>query len=87
MNFKDICNELAEILESKNKKYGDSFAKTYKEYGNVSICIRLEDKLNRLKKILKGTDSLKAVDTLIDIAGYAVLALATLGDIGDENDK
>lgn len=84
MNFKNICNDLAEILESKNKKYGNSFAKTYKEYGNVSICIRLEDKLNRLKRILKGTDSLKAVDTLIDIAGYAVLALVTLGDNGEE---
>lgn len=84
MNFKSICDDLAEILENKNKKYGDSFLKTYKEYGNVSICIRLEDKLNRLKQILQGTDSLKAVDTLIDIAGYAVLSLATLGESDSE---
>lgn len=80
MNFKIICDDLAEILESKNKNYGNSFLKTFKEYGNVAICVRLEDKINRLKNILQGTDSTKAVDTLIDIAGYAVLSLATLGE-------
>lgn len=59
--------------------YGESFFKTLDEYGQVLICVRLEDKLNRLKQIiLKGekadkTDE-KLKDTLMDLAGYAILS-------------
>ena len=38
-----ICEELNKIYESKNKDYGDSFAKTRKKHGNSAILIRLED--------------------------------------------
>lgn len=73
------CNFLKDLLQQKNKMYGNSFFKTLDEYGQVLICVRLEDKLNRLKQIiLKGekdnkTDE-KLVDTLIDLAGYAILS-------------
>lgn len=79
MNFKSICNDIAEILEKKNKEYGESFKKTYEEYGNTAICLRLEDKLNRLKNILQKSEYSESIDTLIDIAGYAVLSLTVIG--------
>ena len=48
--FKEITNEMFNLYEIKNKNYGDSFSKQFQEYGLTSVCIRLEDKLNRLKK-------------------------------------
>ena len=46
------CNQLRELLTEKNKMYGNSFFKTLDEYGNVLICVRIEDKLTRLKQII-----------------------------------
>lgn len=73
------CDKLKELLIAKNKMYGDSFFKTLDEYGNALICVRIEDKLNRLKQIiLNGVEDFKTgerlVDTLTDIAGYALLS-------------
>ncbi len=73
------CANLKNLLLTKNKMYGNSFFKTLDEYGKVLICVRLEDKLNRLKQIiLKGekdenTDE-KLIDTLMDLGGYAILS-------------
>lgn len=73
------CDKLKELLIAKNKMYGDSFFKTLDEYGSSLICVRIEDKLNRLKQIiLNGVEDFKTgerlVDTLTDIAGYALLS-------------
>lgn len=73
------CTKLKNLLLTKNKMYGNSFFKTLDEYGEVLICVRIEDKINRLKQIIlkgekdKNTDE-KLIDTLIDIAGYAILS-------------
>ena len=74
----DILKELETLLIRKNKDYNNSFDKTVNEYGYVVIAIRLEDKINRLKNLKNNknqvtNESLK--DTLLDIAGYCVLAL------------
>lgn len=73
------CNNLKELLQTKNKMYGNSFFKTLDEYGKVLVCVRIEDKLNRLKQIiLNGEKDVKTderlIDTLMDIAGYAILS-------------
>ena len=83
MNFqKELDDELKDLnsmLITKNQMYGNSFFKTLDEYGQVLICVRLEDKINRLKQILlKGekddkTDE-RLIDTLMDLAGYAILS-------------
>ena len=57
------CNNLRELLISKN----------------TLICIRIEDKLNRLKQIiLNGEKDMKTderlIDTITDLAGYAILS-------------
>lgn len=46
-----ICKELNALYARKNADYGDSFGKSYKEYGLTMACIRLEDKLNRIKAL------------------------------------
>lgn len=78
----ELCDELNEIYREKNKKYGDSFSKTYKEYGPAMLCIRLDDKLNRLKQLLlKGeadTEDERTVDTLKDLANYAIMGVMEL---------
>lgn len=72
------CKGLQELLQQKNKMYGNSFFKTLDEYGKVLICVRLEDKLNRLKQIIFNGEKNKTdeslIDTLRDLAGYAILS-------------
>lgn len=81
------CDEIKELLIAKNKMYGNSFFKTLNEYGNSLICVRIEDKLNRLKQIiLKGkkderTDE-RLIDTITDLAGYAILSKIFLNHRG-----
>ena len=74
----DICEELNEIYARKNHDYGDSFGKGYAEYGMVMAVIRLEDKLNRLKSLIKAEPLVKDEsinDTLMDLANYAIMTV------------
>lgn len=74
----DICEELNEIYARKNHDYGDSFGKGYAEYGMVMAVIRLEDKLNRLKSLIKADSLVKDEsinDTLMDLANYAIMTV------------
>lgn len=85
----EICNELNSLYELKNKKYGDSFSKTYKEYGPAMLCIRLEDKLSRAKQLLlngeDGTNDESIIDTLKDLANYSIMGIIELeGGKGNE---
>ena len=64
--------------KAKNADYGDSFTKVRREYPEA-ICIRLMDKLERLKTLLKGAEQQvkgeSIDDTLLDIANYAIMEL------------
>ena len=78
--FKSITGEMTRLFEIKNKNYGNSFSKQFDEYGLTSVCIRLEDKLNRLKSLSKQGDNANVDDeslrdTLIDLANYSVLSI------------
>lgn len=74
-----ICGELATLYERKNHDYGDSFGKSFDEYGMAMPCIRLEDKLNRLKALTRSGDQQvhdeSIDDTLMDLANYAIMTL------------
>lgn len=82
MNKVDIHRQigaaLADLYERKNHDYGDSFGKSFQEYGMTMPCIRLEDKLNRLKSLTKSdaqvTDE-NIDDTLMDLANYAIMTI------------
>lgn len=74
----EICKEMNELYKRKNADYGDSFSKTYEEYGPVMLAIRLEDKLQRFKRLIKAENQVKDEsirDTLIDLANYAIMGI------------
>ena len=77
--YESLALEIADLLDHKNQMYGGSFDKTVDEYGLSVICLRLEDKLNRLKSIVldnkKDFGDEKLEDTLKDLAGYSILSL------------
>lgn len=80
--FKKYTDKLAETLLEKNTAYGDSFSQSVDDYGLKVIGIRLSDKYNRIKHLVNA-DSLKEndeslEDTLLDNAGYSILALKYL---------
>lgn len=78
----EICKELNTLYETKNKDYGDSFGMSYKIYGLTMPCIRLEDKLNRLKSLTKNKEQCvkneSIEDTLLDLANYAIMTVIEL---------
>lgn len=76
--FREMCESMIETYEKKNHDYGDSFHKTFQEYGMVMPCIRLEDKVNRLKSLVDNNAEVtneSVEDTLLDIANYAIMTL------------
>jgi len=86
----NICEDLNKMFEIKNKRYNDSFSKSFNEYGLTMSCIRLDDKLSRFKALSKDKtlddqkeESIK--DTLKDLANYAIMTLIELERI-DPND-
>ena len=86
-----ICAQLNALYARKNNDYGDSFGKSYAEYGMVMPCIRLEDKLNRLKSLTvhnvrQNVQNESVEDTLMDLANYAVMTLVELRLAKSEND-
>lgn len=74
-----ICSSLTALYKRKNHDYGDSFGKSFAEYGMVMPCIRLEDKLNRLKALTRNgnqqVNDESIDDTLMDLANYAIMTM------------
>ena len=87
---KKICEELNDIYEKKNSDYGDSFGKSFVEYGMTMPCIRLEDKLLRLKSLTvnkkdQQVNDESIEDTLLDLANYAIMSLIEMR--GNKNEE
>lgn len=85
---KELLDNLHTLYVTKNHDYGDSVHDTYMKYGITSFLVRLEDKLNRARTISKKEQLVKdekLVDTLLDMANYAILAVLELE--GDNNNE
>lgn len=86
--FEDITIALRNIYDAKNRDYGDSFGKSFEEWGLPMACIRLGDKLNRLSSFARGQQMLVkdegVRDTLMDLANYAIMTLIEL-DFAEKN--
>lgn len=92
--LKEIHQQEEALYSERNEKYGDSFAKTFKEYGKSVALIRLEDKLNRAKNLisqgLEGSDGESLIDTLKDLSNYAnmtIIELALNSEVKDETSQ
>lgn len=77
--IRKIAQEIADLVERKNKDYGNSFDTTMDEYGITAYFLRIEDKISRLKSIMKNQKLLveneSMEDTLKDIIGYTLLMI------------
>ena len=78
VTFRNVTEQLCTLYLEKNERYGDSFHKQFIEYGLLCPVIRLSDKLERVKTLLKkgydcGDETIE--DTLKDLANYAIMTL------------
>lgn len=75
----DLCLELHETYKAKNTAYGDSFSRTWDEYGIVSALVRISDKWQRINALAKGVENQvtdeSILDTLKDLANYALMSV------------
>ena len=81
MEFKEVTEWMNNVYERKNADYGDSFSKTFEEFGLTSSAIRINDKTERFKKLIKQEAQVPdemIKDTLLDLANYAVLTLVEM---------
>ncbi len=79
----NVCKELTELYRKKNHDYGDSFHKSFQEFGLTMAAIRMQDKLNRFKALIKaeGEVSDESIrDTVIDLANYAILTVMEMDE-------
>ncbi len=77
--YKCILEDLEMTYKKKNHDYGNSVGDTYQEYGDISFMIRITDKFNRLKSLLKKKERMvldeSIDDTILDMANYSLLWL------------
>lgn len=77
-----ICSEIDMTLIKKNEDYGDSFHTLFLQEGLAASRIRLGDKYSRFCTLTRKEDEERQVkdesirDTLLDMAGYAILTIA-----------
>lgn len=76
--FQDTTKLMEITYKAKNDDYGNSFSESIKKYGNIAAIVRMEDKFNRLNNLLLKGGSTKvkdesAMDTLLDLANYAIM--------------
>lgn len=80
---KEIAQDIGEMLQKKNSDYGSAVYDDYKKLGIVSILTSLNHKMNRLITITRkgqcDVSNESFVDTLKDLAGYAICGLDAIG--------
>lgn len=72
-NMTDIYNNCYLTFQLKNADYGNSFV----DFGLIGIIVRINDKINRLKKITVTTPNIineKIEDTLMDLINYTIIS-------------
>lgn len=81
-SFSGILCEMRETYEKKNADYGNSFSETIDEFGFIPAVARINNKVKRMKNIVKGqkmnieNESLR--DALLDTSVYCVLTIMEL---------
>lgn len=76
--FFDITAKMANTYRAKNHDYGNSFEQSLDEFGLVASVVRLGDKMNRIKSLVKKEAQVKDEsirDTLLDMANYAIMTV------------
>ena len=80
LEIAQVCDRVKELLLQKNAKYGDSALDPVrimsKSHNIEQICVRIDDKLSRIKSGagLLATDE----DVVLDLIGYFILLKVAL---------
>ena len=86
---KELCEKIHEVYIQKNNAYGDSFGRSFADWGIASAAVRISDKVNRFFNLARhpetdhGDESL--TDTLMDLANYALMTVIELENIKEDN--
>lgn len=81
ITFESVCKEMVETHKAKNHDYGDSFHNLFKELGINYAYGHLREKLERIKSLKDREAKVKSesmIDSLKDLANYAVMTLVEL---------
>lgn len=76
--FGNLAKQITETYEKKDTDYKCSYHESVERFGYVAGIIRMTDKLNRAENLLLGNKEAlvndeSAVDTLLDLAAYAIM--------------
>lgn len=87
--FRVITERMAQVFESKNHDYGNSFSDCVGELGIVAGFATIYNKCNRLKTLIKCADVKVSeetlADTLLDMANYCVMLKMELDKLSERN--
>lgn len=78
MTAKEISRRLSDIYVAKNKDYGNSAHRTYVEFGEVALVVRISDKLSRLTQLTLNKEANVRDESVIDTIGDAITYLCML---------
>ena len=69
------------LYKAKNTDYGDSFGKTYAQFGPIAALVRMSDKINRISSLMSLSSAGQKVsdesikDTLMDLVCYSLMTM------------
>ena len=78
----ELCEKIHEIYKAKNMAYGDSFGRSFDDWGLAAAAIRITDKFNRFINLAKrpeidsGDEAI--TDTLVDMGNYCLMTVMEL---------
>lgn len=100
-NMQNAHDELLQTFVNKNADYGNSFESSLEEYGLIAALIRMDDKMGRLRTLIKSSiineilddDKFEGAkvkdesisDTLRDLSNYALMASVWLDNKDEDN--
>lgn len=89
VTFRKVLDEMLNTYEKKNHDYGNSFSRSYYEFGLIAAVVRMSDKMERLKSLCKKKAMVdeSVRDTLLDLANYAVMTVVEIDKTNDFLDK
>ena len=86
---KELCDKIHEVYVQKNNAYGDSFGRSFDDWGIPSAAVRISDKVNRFFNLAKHPDvdhgDEAITDTLMDMANYALMTVMELEKQNGDN--
>lgn len=82
MNFQEIDQKATDILNKKNKAYGNAYAKNFDDFGLIYSAIEVSNKMERIRNLTKNNQTIEnnesLFDSYLDLRNYAELAVQQL---------